>query len=90
MRTSALPKGKSYAIPYRSLLPSGKDNLLMAGRCIGCDRLMHSSVRTIPGCWITGQSAGIAAALAVKNGCSCRSIDIKELQNRLQELHVLL
>ena len=90
MRTSALPKGKSYAIPYRSLLPIGKDNLLMAGRCIGCDRLMHSSVRTIPGCWITGQSAGIAAALAVKNGCSCRSIDIKELQNRLQELHVLL
>ena len=72
--------GESYGIPYRSLLVKGFDNLLVAGRCISTDRSMQSSVRVMPGCFITGQAAGTAAALAVGNNSSTRDINIHELQ----------
>ena len=59
--------GESYGIPYRSLTVKNFDNLLTAGRCISADRFMQSSVRVMPGCYITGQAAGAAAALTVKS-----------------------
>jgi hypothetical protein len=61
--------GESYGIPYRCLIPRKLKNALVAGRCIGCDRYILGSVRVMPGCFITGQAAGIAAAqsLALNN-----------------------
>jgi len=82
-------KGESYGIPYRSLIPKGLDNILVAGRCIGSDREMQASVRVMPGCFITGQAAGAAASLAVKNQ-NVRGFDIKELQRKLLELGAFL
>ena len=76
-------KGESYGIPYRSILVKNFDNLLTAGRCISADRSMQASVRVMPGCFITGQGAGTAAALAAKADSTTRNIDIKELQNIL-------
>lgn len=78
-------KGESYGIPYRSLLVKGLDNLLTAGRCISADRSMQASVRVMPGCFITGQAAGTAAALASKSDCNTRNINIDELQRILIE-----
>jgi hypothetical protein len=43
---------------------------------------MQASVRVIPGCYITGQAAGVAAALATESG-EVRAIDIRELQSTL-------
>jgi len=77
-------KGKSYGIPYRSLIPRDLSNVLVAGRCIGSDRRMQASVRVMPGCFITGQAAGTAAALACDSG-NTRLVDTKELQRRLRE-----
>lgn len=53
-----------YEIPYRSLLPRGIDNLLVAGRPISADHVAHSSLRIQPTCWGLGQAAGTAAAFA--------------------------
>lgn len=75
--------GESYGIPYRVLLPQGKRNLLTAGRCVSTDRSMQASMRVMPGCFITGQAAGVAAALAVEGRTSTREININELQARL-------
>jgi len=55
-----------YDIPYRSLLPRGIDNLLVAGRPISADHVAHSSLRIQPTCWVLGQAAGTAAAMATK------------------------
>lgn len=74
--------GESYGIPYRSLVPVSFDNVLVAGRCIGTDQAMQASVRVMPGCYITGRAAGVAAALAVATG-AVRSIDMKALRARL-------
>ena len=74
--------GESYGIPYRSLLPVSFDNLLTAGRCLGADRQVQSSIRVMPGCYITGEAAGTAAALVTDCG-DVRSIDIHKLQYTL-------
>lgn len=81
--------GESYGIPYRSLVPVSFSNVLVAGRCIGTDRQMQASVRVMPGCFITGQAAGAAAALVCEDE-DVRKIDIPKLQAALKKLGAYL
>lgn len=83
-RTFRYSRGENYGIPYRSLIPLKLTNMLVAGRCISTDRYMQSSVRCMPGCYITGQAAGMAASLAVKQGGEVRSVDVNTLQAKLK------
>jgi hypothetical protein len=85
-----LGRGESYGIPYRVLTPLGLHNLLVAGRCVSTDRQMQASIRVMPGCYITGQAAGVAAAMVVQTDTDSRSIDINELQARLQAMGAYL
>ena len=78
-------KGGSYSIPYSCLLPKGFSNLFVAGKCIGADHEMIASVRVIPGCYITGQATGIAAAVCCDNSCDNTAVDYNELRQRLIE-----
>lgn len=78
-------RGESYSIPYRSLVPVGFSNLLVAGMCIGCDHMMQASVRVIPGCYITGQAAGTAAAVCVEDGSAAADADIKKIRKILKD-----
>ena len=75
--------GENYGIPYRALLPKNTVNLLVAGRCISTDRAMQSSVRVVPGCMITGEGAGTAAALCIACDCMPRELDVGKLQTVL-------
>ena len=81
--------GESYGIPYRSLIARSFSNLLVAGRCIGSDRQMQASVRVIPGCYITGQAAGAAAALASESG-DVRNVKYSDLVRELRALGAFL
>ena len=83
-------KGESYGIPYRSLVPKSLSNALVAGRCLGADRKMQASIRVMPGCFITGQAAGAAAALAAQGGGDVRGVDVRKLQAKLKELGAYL
>ena len=85
-----LGRGESYAIPYRILIPRTLSNVLVAGRCVSTDRNMQASIRVMPGCYITGQAAGMAAAMAVEAGTDTRGIDISELQRRLKSAGAFL
>lgn len=76
--------GESYGIPYRCLTPRGLRNLLVAGRSISADRLMQGSVRVMPGCFITGQAAGTAAAMVAADGGDVHAISVPALQQRLK------
>jgi len=62
------PEGDWYEIPYRCLVPKRIEGLLTAGRCISSDRVANGSLRVMPTCMFTGEAAGTAAALAVRNG----------------------
>ncbi len=78
--------GESYSIPYRALVPAQADNLLVAGRAIGADRPMQASLRVIPCCYITGQAAGCAGALAAKGGVSVRDVPTEALREKIATL----
>ncbi|MBU0606612.1 MAG: FAD-dependent oxidoreductase [Armatimonadetes bacterium] len=82
--------GESYGIPYRALVPRNLDNVLVAGRCISADRYLQASVRVMPGCYITGQAAGVAAALTAAGAGDTRRVDVSELQGRLKKLGAFL
>ena len=79
-------KGESYGIPYRILTPLKLDNVLVAGRCVSADHMVHGSIRVMPGCFITGQAAGVAAAMAAESNVSTHAVPIKQLQQRLKAL----
>ncbi|MBQ6706236.1 MAG: FAD-dependent oxidoreductase [Clostridia bacterium] len=77
--------GGTYSIPYRSLVPERHENLLVAGRTIGTDHYMQATTRVIPCCYITGQAAGVAAAVCVEDNTDVRTADVKKIQSRLPQ-----
>ena len=74
-----------WQIPYRSLLPRETRNLLVAGRCFGYDQGITWDAREISTCMVTGQAAGIAAAMCAADGIPARDIDIPALQDLLRK-----
>ena len=80
---SLAPKFASVSIPYRALVASGTRNLLAAGRHMATDAQTHTFMREIPQCWVTGQAAGAAAALAAADGSDAATVDIAALQAAL-------
>ena len=81
---------RSFTIPYRTLLPLGPNNLLVAGRCISADHVAESSIRGISACMLTGQAAGAAAGISCKESVLPKDIDVKALQTILKEQGVTL
>ena len=71
------------SIPYGALVPESLDGLLAAGRHISCDPSSHSFLREIPQCWVTGQAAGIAAAIAAARNLAPRAVNVSEVQREL-------
>ena len=71
--------GESHGIPYRCLVPRKLENMLVAGRSISCERAVQSSIRIIPVCFVTGEAAGTAASIMVRDKCSARDVNIEEL-----------
>jgi len=71
-------------LPYRMLLPRVIDNLLVAGRCASMTHMGQSAARVSGGCFVMGQAAGSAAALAVKANVRPRDLPVKELQQHLE------
>jgi hypothetical protein len=55
-----------YTIPYGSYCSSNIENLMMAGRDIGCSKLAMGSTRVMGTCAVGGQAVGTAAAMAAK------------------------
>ena len=78
------PEGEFYTIPYRSLIPKGVSNMLVAGRCISSDHGAQASYRIMPTVCCIGEAAGSAIAMAVTNGCDVRDINTNELRETLK------
>ncbi|WP_068085616.1 FAD-dependent oxidoreductase [Polycladidibacter stylochi] len=76
--------GRYFQIPYGCLVPQNVENLIVAGRCISADVIAHTSMRNMMCCTVTGQGAGTAAALSVKNNVSFNELEITQLQSALK------
>ncbi len=79
-------RGPVYEVPFRTLYNSKIKNLICAGRCTSVTETMWDIMRVIPCCAVTGQAAGIAAALTD----DFSSLDIKALQDKLTQNGVVL
>jgi hypothetical protein len=80
----------AYDIPYRSLLPTGLDNVLLAGRNISATHEALASSRVQSHCMAMGQAAGVAAAMASQEKVGTREISITALQNNLRAQHAIV
>ena len=80
---------KPFYVPYRQLVPKRIDNLLCAGRCLGAGDTIDI-FRLICPCFVTGEAAGTAAALAVQTGVRPRDLDVGRLQRTLEANKVCL
>jgi len=76
--------GLGYDVPYRTLVPEAMDGLLVAGRCISCDAIAGNTMRLIVPCLVTGQAAGVAAAIAAQQGCAPRDVPAEALRGSLR------
>ncbi|UCE53980.1 MAG: FAD-dependent oxidoreductase [Desulfobacterales bacterium] len=77
--------GRYFQVPYGIMVPQKVDNLLVAGRCVAGDQISHAATRQMMCCAVTGQGAGVAAAVSIKQNSTCSKVDIKQVQKSLQK-----
>jgi hypothetical protein len=84
-RWQPIPDSRGFNhLPYRMLVPRWIDNLLVAGRCASMTHEGQSAARVSGACFVMGQAAGTAAALAISSGCIPRDVDVGRLQAILE------
>lgn len=79
-----------FNMPYRCLVAKDLDNVLLAGRCVSATHEAFGCTRGTVQCMITGQAAGAAAALCVRQGLKPRDLDTEQLRNTLAADGVVL
>eukprot|EP00756_Hemistasia_phaeocysticola_P036364 Hpha_TRINITY_DN16639_c1_g11::TRINITY_DN16639_c1_g11_i1::g.183646::m.183646 len=80
--------GRYFEVPYGCLQSPDVDNLLVAGRCVAGDKTSHAAMRNIMACTVSGQGAGVAAAVSCKLGTSTDALPIAALQEELRRQKV--
>ena len=79
-------RGPVYEVPFSTLFSKAVKNLITAGRCTSVTDSMWDIMRVIPCCAVTGEAAGVAAAICD----DFTKIDMEKLQNKLKENGVVL
>ena len=76
---------RPYPIAYRSIVPKKEEctNLLVP-LCLSASHVAYGSIRMEPVFMIIGQSAGVAASIAMDNGISVQEIDLGQLHHHLK------
>jgi hypothetical protein len=77
--------GRYFQIPYGILVPQRVKNLLVAGRCVAGDKISHAAVRSMMCCTVTGQGAGVAAAVSIKDNTPTSQVNIRRVQQALKK-----
>jgi len=85
-----LPPRWSFNIPYRCLVAKKVDNLLLAGRCISNTHEASGCTRPTVQCMITGEAAGTAAVMCIKENVMPRHLNVDKLRSKLADQGVVL
>jgi hypothetical protein len=78
-----------FEVPYRSLLPKKINNLILGGENISADHLAFLQNRGVVTCLVSGQVAGIAAALCIRYEVKPKELSAEILKKRLIECGLL-
>jgi len=76
--------GRYFQVPYGCTVPEGVKNLLVGGRCVAGDKVSHCAMRNMMACTVTGQGAGVAAAVSIKEGKDTHCVNIQAVQTELK------
>lgn len=75
-----------YPISYRSLIPKkGECDNLLVPVCLSASHIAYGSIRMEPVFMVLGQSAAVAASLALDNGNDVHKVDVKKLREILKK-----
>ena len=74
-----------WELPYEALLPRDVKGVVSAGRCIAASGYAWEIFRVIPAAVLSGEVAGVAAALSAAAGISPDDLPIEVLKNKLKE-----
>ena len=77
--------GRYFQVPYGIIVPQKVENLLVVGRAVAGDKISHAATRQMVCCTVTGQGAGVAAAVSIKDDLTCRLVNISKVQNILKK-----
>ena len=58
-------------------------NLLVGGRCVAGDMTSHAAMRNMMACTVSGQGAGVAAAVSLACGQPTDQVDVAKVQEEL-------
>jgi FAD dependent oxidoreductase len=72
-------------LPFRIIVPPATGNLYVAGRCASMTHGAQSAARVTGPCFVMGEAAGVAAAMALSAGVAGGQIDVPGLQRRLED-----
>lgn len=75
--------GTPFTIPYRCLIPTQTDNLLVCEKNISVSHIANGATRLQPVVMNIGQAAGMAAAMCVELNTQPRNLPVKMLQTAL-------
>lgn len=76
--------GRYFQVPYRIIVPKKVENLLVVGRAVAGDKISHAATRQMVCCSVTGQGAGVAAAISIKDNVTCRQVAVSKVQKALK------
>lgn len=79
-------RGPVYEVPFGTLYGKDVRNLITAGRCVSVTESMWDIMRVIPCCAVTGEAAGLAAAMTDDFSV----LDVSKLQEELVRRGVVL
>ena len=82
--------GYVWEIPYRTLIPKKLKGLLAAGRCTAAHGDAWEVTRVIPTAALTGEAAGVAAAIAVEEKITPDEVKMARLSSELHKNGVVL
>ena len=90
IRQVFVARGRVPCVPYGALVPKGANHLLAAGRCLSSDPEANSALRVQATCMATGQVAGVAAAICVKEGYNVNRIPMERLKDGLRRIGAIV
>lgn len=73
----------SFNVPLGALIPAKHDGLIVAEKGISVSNIVNGTTRLQPCVMLTGQAAGVLAALSVKQGKQPREVSVRSVQETL-------
>ncbi|MEJ6731692.1 MAG: FAD-dependent oxidoreductase, partial [Opitutaceae bacterium] len=81
----------SFKIPYEAIVPSkGECDNLLVPVCVSASHIAFTSIRMESPWMILGESAGVAAAMAIDAGIPVQDVPYNQLRQKLDDLNQIL